>query len=54
MDVNPDITIIGWADGPTSIYLAGRLGGVDVLLIGCVVLTVIVGVVVFIKKKKKL
>ena len=53
MDVNPNVTIIGGADGPTSICLAGRLGGPDILLIGCVAMAVIIGVVVFVKKQKK-
>ena len=49
------VSIIGGADGPTSIFLAGRVGGTSSMIIYLISLLVIllgVGIVVYIRKKK--
>ena len=49
------VSIIGGADGPTSIFLAGRVGGnasMGIYLVSLVVLLIGVGIVVYLKKKK--
>ena len=49
------VSIIGGADGPTSIFLAGRVGGTSSMIIYLISLFVIllgVGIVVYIRKKK--
>ncbi len=48
------ISIIGGADGPTSIFLAGKVGPpVDGLLIALVVALIVTGVYVIVKKRKE-
>ena len=51
------MNIINSADGPTAVFYAGRLGGFPTeILIGAVIILimlVIIGVVVAIKKKNK-
>lgn len=49
------VSIIGGADGPTSIFLAGKVGGTSSMilyLISLVVLLIGVGIVIYLKKKK--
>ena len=46
-----DLTIIGWADGPTAIYVATR--PVDWLILGAVLLVVIGGAVTLVKRWKR-
>ena len=49
------VSIIGGADGPTSIFLAGRVGGTSSMIIYLISLLVIllgVGIVVYLRKKK--
>lgn len=49
------VSIIGGADGPTSIFLAGKVGGTSsmiIYLLSLVVILIGVGIVVYIKKKK--
>ena len=47
------ISIIGGADGPTSVFLAGKVGAVPIamtIIVGVVL--VLLGVVLFLRKKK--
>lgn len=47
------ISIIGGADGPTSVFLAGKVGAIPItitIIVGVVLL--VLGVVLFLKKKK--
>ena len=47
------VSIIGGADGPTSIFLAGKVGGSMIAyLVSLVVILIGVGIVVYIRKKK--
>lgn len=49
------ISVIGGADGPTSIFLAGRVGGTFSMifyLISLVVILIGVGIIIYLKKKK--
>ena len=49
------VSIIGGADGPTSIFLAGKVGGTlssAIYLLSLVVILIGVGIVIHIKKKK--
>lgn len=47
------ISIIGGADGPTSIFLAGKIGGSMIAyLVSLVVILIGVGIVIYLKKKK--
>ena len=49
------ISVIGGADGPTSIFLAGRVGGnvsMIIYLVSLVVILMGIGILVYIKKKK--
>ncbi len=49
------ISVIGGADGPTSIFLAGRVGGtfsMILYLISLVVILIGVGIIIYLKKKK--
>lgn len=47
------VSIIGGADGPTSIFLAGKLGGeVFNFLMAMGVILVLITVIVFLKKKR--
>ena len=51
---NASLAIIGGADGPTSIFLAGTLGDgflIIATLVGLILLTV--GLVLFMKMRKK-
>lgn len=46
--------LIGGADGPTSVFIAGKVGngfGLGTIFVG--ILLVVAGVVIFIKSKKK-
>lgn len=46
------VSIIGGADGPTSIFIAGKLGGdlsISLILIGVVVL--VITLIVYLKRK---
>ena len=46
-------SIIGGADGPTSIFLAGKIGGSMIAyLVSLVVILIGVGIVIYLKKKK--
>lgn len=47
------ISIIGGADGPTSIWIAGRVGGGDVFLALAATAAVIVLIVCLVRRKKK-
>ena len=49
------VSIIGGADGPTSIFLAGKVGGTSsmgIYLLSLLVILVGVGILIYIKKKK--
>lgn len=47
------ISIIGGADGPTSIFLAGKVGdGLNVAIGVGVIVILALGIVFFVKKKK--
>ena len=49
------VSIIGGADGPTSIFLAGKVGGtfsMILYLLSLVVILIGVGIVIYIRKKK--
>lgn len=49
------VSVIGGADGPTSIFLAGRVGGnfaVVTYLLSLMVIIIGVGIVIYIRKKK--
>ena len=49
------VSIIGGADGPTSIFLAGKVGGTFSMVIYLISLLVIllgIGIVIYIRKKK--
>ena len=49
------VSIIGGADGPTSIFLAGKVGATvfwGVYVLGFVAVLFVVGIIVYIKKKK--
>lgn len=46
--------VIGGADGPTSVFIAGKVGngfGLGTIFVG--IILVVAGVVIFIKSKKK-
>ena len=48
------ISIIGGSDGPTSIFLAGKVGNDNsLLLIGAGIVTAVLTVVLFLVNKKK-
>lgn len=50
---NASISIIGGADGPTSIFLAGKVGGASstiTIIIG--IIFVVIGVLAFTRRKK--
>lgn len=50
---NASISIIGGADGPTSIFLAGKVGGASstiTIIIG--IIFVVIGVMAFTRRKK--
>ena len=49
------ISVIGGADGPTSIFLAGNVGGTwssIIYLLSLVVILIGIGILVYIRKKK--
>ena len=47
------VSIIGGADGPTSIFLAGRVGGSMIIyLISLVIILIGVAILVYLRKKK--
>ena len=49
------VSIIGGADGPTSIFLAGKVGGTSsmiIYLLSLVVILIGVGIVIYLKRKK--
>ena len=49
------ISIIGGADGPTSIFLAGKLGAgfyLGTYLLWLLIILLVVGIVIYIRKKK--
>ena len=46
------ITIIGSADGPTAIYIAGKVGYGSILTMIIVGVIIIAGIIVIIKRKK--
>lgn len=49
------VSIIGGADGPTSIFLAGKVGGTVssvIYLLSLLVILIGVGILVYIRKKK--
>lgn len=47
-----DVAIIGGADGPTSIYVAGKIGVGDIFILAAV-LAAGIGLGVFLWKKRK-
>lgn len=47
------IGIIGGADGPTAIFITGKLSSWEVLLLAAVFAAVIAGVVFLVKKHRK-
>lgn len=50
---NASISIIGGADGPTSVFLAGKVGGASstiTIIIGIII--VVIGVLAFTRRKK--
>ncbi len=47
------VSVIGGADGPTSIFLAGKVGGSMIAYLASLVVILIgVGIVIYLKKKK--
>ncbi len=46
------ITIIGGADGPTAIYIAGKVGYGSILTMIIVGVIIIAGIIIIIKRKK--
>lgn len=46
------ITIIGGADGPTAIYIAGKVGYGSILTVLIVGVIIIVSIIVIIKRRK--
>lgn len=47
------LTIIGGADGPTSIFLAGKVGNGSIVIIASILLFVIGAICIFLKKKSE-
>ena len=48
------VSIIGGADGPTSVFVAGQLGGgLGVSVIGLGIILLIIGLVLIMKHKRK-
>ncbi len=48
------ISIIGGADGPTSVFVAGKIGsGLGVLVIGLGIIFLLIGLYLFLKNKHK-
>ena len=53
MQKGMSVSIIGGADGPTSIFLAGKIGGSMIAyLVSLVAILIGVGIVIYLKKKK--
>ena len=52
MMMNAAISIIGGADGPTSIFIAGKVG-TNTWLVAAAIIAVLVTVVYFIRKRRK-
>ena len=53
MQKGMSVSIIGGADGPTSIFLAGKVGGSMIAYLASLVVILIgVGIVIYLKKKK--
>lgn len=52
MSVQNSIGIIGGADGPTSIFIAGKVGTGDIVLGLVVAVAVILGVIWLVRRKK--
>ena len=52
MNEQKAITIIGGADGPTAIYIAGKVGYGSILTMIIVGVIIIAGIIVIIKRKK--
>lgn len=47
------IGIIGGADGPTAIFITGKPSALELLLLAAGIVAVIVGIVFFVKKRRK-
>lgn len=47
------IGIIGGADGPTAIFVTGKTSALELLLLAAGIAAVIVGIVFFVKKRRK-
>lgn len=47
-----NVTIIGGADGPTSIFIAGKTGGADIFILAAA-LAAVIGLGIFLWKKRK-
>lgn len=49
---NPAFSMIGGLDGPTSVFVAGKIGGdfLNVVIVIGVIL-IVIGIIVFLKKK---
>lgn len=47
------VTIIGGADGPTSIFLAGKIGSSDLFILAAVILLVSAVALLFLWRRKK-
>lgn len=50
---NHAVAIIGGADGPTSVFVAGKVGNGDIVLGIAVAVLVILGIIWFVSRKKK-
>ena len=53
MQEQHSIGIIGGADGPTAIFVAGKIGAVDIIFAVAVIMALIAGIVWMIRRKKK-
>ena len=55
MQKSMTVSIIGGADGPTSIFLAGKVGGaysMILYLISLIIILLIVGILIYMRRKK--
>lgn len=52
MNEKEAIAIIGGADGPTSIFIAGKIGAGDIIL-GVLLVVAVVGLAVWLWKRRK-
>lgn len=53
---SPAVSVIGGADGPTAVFIAGKTGGgmlVPAIFGGLILAIIIVAVVIIVKKNKK-